>query len=138
LRKISVGLVLNETMERVSSERYLADLRVKAPSSETDIDHLSGGNQQKVLSDAGCLRRARILLLDDPTGAWTSGQGRDLRDPEPACGRRHGDRFRHLELPEVFGISDRILVMHEGRIAAEFEWQQASEKKIIQYAAGNA
>jgi D-xylose transport system ATP-binding protein len=139
LRKISVGLVLNETMERVSSERYLADLRVKAPSSETDIDHLSGGNQQKVLIGRWLFAESKILLLDDPTRGVDVGAKVEIFEIlNQLAAEGAAIVFVTSELPEVLGISDRILVMHEGRIAAEFDWQQASEKKIIQYAAGNA
>jgi len=139
LRKISRAMVLDETVERVGSEKYLAELRVKAPSSDVDIDNLSGGNQQKVLIGRWLFAESRILLLDDPTRGVDIGAKVEIFEIlNRLAAEGVAVVFVTSELPEVLGIADRIVVMHEGRIAAELDWREASEEKIIQFAAGNA
>ena len=139
LRKISRHAVLDELLERVRPDRYLKDLRVKAPSSDVDIDNLSGGNQQKVLIGRWLSAESRILLLDDPTRGVDIGAKVEIFEIlNRLAAEGVAIVFVTSELPEVLGIADRIVVMHEGRIAAELDWRDASEQKIIQFAAGSA
>ena len=107
-------------------------LGVKTPSIETTIANLSGGNQQKVILAKWLIADSDILILDEPT------RGIDVNAKSEFYGLMNefvanGGTIIMVssELPEIIGISDRILVMREGRVMGEIGFEDATEEKII-------
>ncbi len=137
LAKISAGSRLNPDLEREQTQRYVQELAVRTPTLDTAIDNLSGGNQQKVLLGRWLSADAQILLLDDPTrGVDVGAKVEIFHLLNELAGSGVAIVFVSSELPEVLGIADRILVMHEGELAAEFDWRDASEERVMEHAAG--
>ena len=107
-------------------------LKIKTPSIENDVFYLSGGNQQKAVIGKWLLATPHVLICDEPTRGVDVGAKmeiyaylRDLANQGPAI------ILVSSELPEIIGMSDRILVMRNGKIACEFEAGGASEEKIL-------
>jgi len=137
LDKISTLSVVNIHKEIRSAERYTKELRIKTPSIEQKAGNLSGGNQQKVVLGKWLMTQPKVLILDEPTrgidvGAKVEIYGiiNDLVDKGVAVIVISSD------LPEVLGICDRILVMHEGRFTGELAYTEATQEKIMHYATG--
>jgi erythritol transport system ATP-binding protein len=117
--------------ERVAGSRMAADLRIKTSSLRADIGSLSGGNQQKVVMAKCLLTKPRVLLLDEPTRGVDVGAKREIH----AIIRRMAASGMAIvlvssELEEIRAVSDRILVMSRGYVAAEFQPAEASEAAL--------
>lgn len=137
LDRISTAQVVNENEEIRSAERYTADLRIKTPSIEQKAGNLSGGNQQKVVLGKWLMTEPKVLILDEPTRGIDVGAKveiyniiNDLVDKGVAV------LVISSELNEVLGISDRIIVMHEGQITGEILNKDATQEKIMLFATG--
>jgi ABC-type sugar transport system ATPase subunit len=131
--------VINKNEEIKRSGRYVTELRTKTPSLEQRVGNLSGGNQQKVVLAKWLLTQPRILFLDEPTRGIDVGAKveiynimNDLVD-QGVC-----VVMVSSELPEVLGMSDRILVIHEGRLAGSFSREEATQEQVMRYATGAA
>jgi ABC-type sugar transport system ATPase subunit len=112
-------------------------LQVKAPSMLTRVNDLSGGNQQKVVFAKWLMRSADVYILDEPTRGIDVGAKEEiykLIDDLARAGK--AVIVISSELPELIGVSDRILVMYNGRIQGELQGAKATEKNIIEYATG--
>ncbi|MEY5098482.1 MAG: hypothetical protein RJA36_1201 [Pseudomonadota bacterium] len=113
-----------------------ARLRVKTPSMEEVIQNLSGGNQQKVLVGRWLLTNPRILILDEPTRGIDVGAKAEIhRLVSELAGQGVAILMISSEMPEVLGMSDRIAVMHEGRITGILERADADQVRIMDLAA---
>ena len=139
LTSISKLGVINKNEEIKWSAKYVKELRTKTPSLEQRVGNLSGGNQQKVVIAKWLLTRPKILILDEPTRGIDVGAKieiynimNDLVD-QGVC-----VVMISSELPEVLGMSDRILVIHEGHLTGQFQREQATEEKVMYYATGGA
>lgn len=114
-------------------------LRIKTPDLEERIGNLSGGNQQKVLIGRWLMTHPRILILDEPTRGIDVGAKAEIHR---LVSRLAADGVAILmissELPEVIGMSDRILVMHEGRITGELSREAATQVRIMELASSPA
>lgn len=131
------GLFMNEKRIRRESEKYKTMLRVKTPSIEQKVKNLSGGNQQKVLLAKWLLTDADVIILDEPTRGIDVGAKSEiytLMGEMVTAGK--SVIMISSELPECMGMSDRIVVMHEGRVTGEVNRAQANQELIMQYAAG--
>jgi ribose transport system ATP-binding protein len=117
----------------------LADqLQVRAPSSSVAAGTLSGGNQQKVVLAKWLHTDAEVLILDEPTRGIDVGAKREIyRLMRDLADRGAAVLMISSELPEVIGVCDRILVMHEGRLAGELP-PGATEEQIMTLATGGA
>jgi D-xylose transport system ATP-binding protein len=137
LDKISNGPLLDAGLERERAQRYVKNLAVKTPSLETAIDDLSGGNQQKVLIGRWLSAEARVLLLDDPTrGVDVGAKVEIFHLLNRLAAEKAAIIFVSSELPEVLGIADRLLVMHEGRMVADLPWREATQEAVMHHATG--
>jgi inositol transport system ATP-binding protein len=110
-------------------------LRVRTPDLEEPIINLSGGNQQKVLIARWLLTRPRILILDEPTRGIDVGAKAEIHKLITELAVQGVAVFMiSSELPEVLGMSDRILVMHEGRMTGIVDRKDATQVRIMELA----
>jgi len=128
---------IRRQQERAAAGRFIHRLRIRTPSPEQLTRNLSGGNQQKVVLAKWLLTESRVLLFDEPTRGIDVGAKAEIYQ---LMGELAASGVAMLmitsELPEVIGMADRILVMHEGRIAAEIPRAGATQEKIMFYATG--
>ncbi|ACT00515.1 sugar ABC transporter ATP-binding protein [Paenibacillus sp. JDR-2] len=127
---------LNESKRREDTDRHINRLAVKTPSMKTLIRNLSGGNQQKVLLARWLLTRPDILLLDEPTRGIDVGAKFEIYSiiaDLAAIGK--SIIMISSEMPELLGMSDRIMVMCEGRVTGIVEGNTANEEQIMRLAA---
>ena len=124
--------------ERRAVEEFIQALHIQTPSQDQPIRYLSGGNQQKVVLARWLMARSRILLLDEPTQGIDVGAKEEVHRLmlEFTRGRQGAVVLISSDLPEVLRMSDRILIMREGRIVAEVPHDQASQELVMEYAAG--
>ena len=123
--------------ERAVAEKYKTDLAIKTPSIEQTVQNLSGGNQQKVVLAKWLFTGSKILIFDEPTRGIDVGAKSEiykLMNELAASGV--AIIMISSELPEVLGMSDRILVMHEGRLTGELSRADATQEKIMHLATG--
>ncbi|MDQ0338597.1 D-xylose transport system ATP-binding protein [Caldalkalibacillus uzonensis] len=137
LKNITNWFMLNFNEEIKSSEHYKDALRIKIPSLETKVRNLSGGNQQKVVFGKWLMTRPKVLILDEPTRGIDIGAKYEIYN----IMHRLVDEgvaviMISSELPEILGMSDRILVMNEGRIVKELSKHEATQEKIMKAATG--
>lgn len=136
----NIGLIesyafLNQRLEQRLAENYVEQLSIKTPSVRQKVSVLSGGNQQKVVLGRVLSMAPRVLLLDEPT------RGIDINAKREIYALVDQLKIQGLaivvvssELPELLGISDRIMVMCEGHKTAEFHREQATEEVVMQAA----
>jgi D-xylose transport system ATP-binding protein len=130
--------ILNENEEIRRCNRYVHDLRIKTPSLDTSVWQLSGGNQQKVVLAKWLMVNPAILLIDEPTRGIDVGAKYEIYNLMVELTRRGiGIIMVSSELPEVIGMSDRILVVREGALAGEFSGAGISEETIMRAATGS-
>lgn len=123
---------------RDETQRFVEELDIRTPTIEQLVHNLSGGNQQKVIIARWLGRSPSILILDEPTRGIDVGAKAEIH----ALMRRLADNGMAImmissDLPEVLGVSDRILVMREGEIVAEFDRDKATQDQIMWYATGS-
>jgi ribose transport system ATP-binding protein len=123
--------------EKTAAQHHMKRLAIKAHSLYQEVDTLSGGNQQKVVLAKWLQTRPKVLLLDEPTLGVDVGAKHDIYD---LMNHWTSEGLAILlitsELPELLAMSDRILVMHRGRITAEFTRDEATQEKIVHSAMG--
>jgi ABC-type sugar transport system ATPase subunit len=139
LQTISAGWigVIDAGRERALVENYVAQLGVKAPDIDTSVETLSGGNQQKIILGKWLNASPTIFILDEPTRGIDIGAKVEIyKLLDRLAGEGVAIIIVSSELPEVLGMSDRILVMREGAIVAEFTRETATREAIMEYATG--
>ncbi len=135
LRNALRGGILNRRAEIASAQGMLEKLHVKAAGLSAAITSLSGGNQQKTIVGRWLLTRPTVLLLDDPTRGVDVGAKAELyRLIRALCRDGLGVIVTSSELPELLVLSDRILVLSEGRLAAEFVTSEVTQQHIMEAA----
>ena len=113
-------------------------LRIRTPHERQVVQFLSGGNQQKVVLGKWLSMKPKLLLLDEPTRGIDIGAKQEIYLlMEELASQGVAILFVSSEMEEVLGMSDRTLVMHEGRITGELTREQLSEEAIMQLATGN-
>jgi len=139
LTRLSGRFVTNIDAERAASERTMRDLRVKATNVYTIAGTLSGGNQQKVVLGKWLLTTPRVLFLDEPTRGIDVGAKQEIyAQINKLAAAGLAIILVSSELPEVLGLSDRVLVLHEGRITGEFARTEATPEKVMACATGHS
>ena len=119
------------------ASQFVQSLSIRTPSLGQSVFKLSGGNQQKVLLARALSVDARIIVADEPTRGIDVGAKAEIYE----LLRRLADQGKAVllistELPEILAISDRIVVMHEGRVAGELSRSEATEERVMAMAAG--
>ncbi len=129
------GFIDQKTVTRLAAE--MADkLRVKTPDLQETVENLSGGNQQKLLIARWLLTNPRILILDEPTRGIDVGAKSEIhRLITNLAAQGVAVVMISSELPEVLGMSDRIMVMHEGHVSGFLDRAEADQVKIMSLAA---
>jgi rhamnose transport system ATP-binding protein len=137
LPALTPGGVLRPRRERSLARRFMEQLRIRATSVTQIVRSLSGGNQQKVVLSKWLAANPRILILDEPTHGVDVGTKADVhRTISGLAAQGLTILLISSELLEVLGMSDRILVMREGRLVAELPREEATQERVIQAAAG--
>ena len=130
--------IINQAKERNLAQDYVKRLSIKTPGLDVKIDTLSGGNQQKVILAKWLNIKPKVLILDEPTRGIDVGAKVEIYN---LLNKLVEEGVTVIiissELPEVMGISDRILVMCEGEIVAELTREQATKELIMVYATGS-
>jgi ABC-type sugar transport system ATPase subunit len=137
LARLSRMGVLQLRQERVLVAKWIENLRIKTPSADFMVVNMSGGNQQKVVLARWLSLGIKVFIMDEPTRGIDVGSKSeiyqimaDLADQGVAI------IMISSELPEVLGMSDRVLVMRDGRVAAELARGEATEERVMHYAVG--
>ncbi|WP_133010351.1 xylose ABC transporter ATP-binding protein [Marinomonas flavescens] len=133
LDNYSTGLgAIDEAKESHDINDSIARLKVKTATSDLAIKNLSGGNQQKAIIARCLLTKPKILILDEPTRGIDVGAKYEIYKLMFALVKEGVSIIMvSSELPEVIGISDRVLVMHEGRLKGEFGYEGLTQEKIM-------
>jgi D-xylose transport system ATP-binding protein len=138
LRRISGRFITSVDAESAAGERAMKELRVKANSVFTISGTLSGGNQQKVVLAKWLLTNPRVLFLDEPTRGIDVGAKQEIyAQINKLAESGLAIVLVSSELPEVLGMSDRILVLHEGRLTGEFGRGEATPEQVMACATGH-
>ncbi len=132
LKRVIKHGVINKTLESTLSKEYADKLRVVTPSMETEVQYLSGGNQQKVVIAKWLFRNSEILFLDEPTRGIDVGAKAEIYRLINQLVKGGATVIMiSSEMPEILGMCDRIMVMHEGRKVGELIAEEASQEKIM-------
>lgn len=130
----ALGVVSNKKQD-VIVEKAIADLRIKLPGAYVDSGSLSGGNQQKVVVGKWLARNSRVVIFDEPTRGIDVAAKVEIYNLMNQLKKDGiGVMFVSSEMPEVLGISDRIIVMCDGRITGELKTADATQDQILKYA----
>ena len=130
--KVTTLGLLSEKLQSKLFEKYVSSLRIKVTSRNQYIRNLSGGNQQKVILAKWIERDPKVLMLDEPTrGIDINAKNEIYELIAKLSNTGMSVIIVSSEIPEVLAISDRILVMCEGRITGEFSSEEATENKIM-------
>jgi rhamnose transport system ATP-binding protein len=124
--------------ERELTDEFGGRMEIKASSWEQAVNSLSGGNQQKVVLAKWLATRPEILIMDEPTkGIDVATKARVHEFISQLAEAGLAIILISSELPEILGMADRIVVMHEGKVTARLEREEASSEKLIKAAMGN-
>jgi len=133
------GLFLNGLQERRDADKMISDLRIRPPLAKMRVQLLSGGNQQKAVLAKWLTLQPHVLLLDEPTRGVDVGAKEEIyRLLEQAACSGAGILFVSSEMQEILTLADRVLVMHQGRLAAELTRDKLSEEAVMRAATGQS
>ena len=132
LKRVIKGGVIRESLEQSLSKEYAEKLHVVTPSMETEVQYLSGGNQQKVVIAKWLFQNSEILFLDEPTRGIDVGAKAEIyRLINQMVKEGKTIIMISSEMPELLGMCDRIMVMHEGHKMGELDAAEATQEKIM-------
>lgn len=137
LDQLSRWGIVDHRRRDAMAQKAVSDLRIRTPHIQARVRNLSGGNQQKVVVAKWLAAHPKVLIFDEPTRGIDVGAKVAVYHLMHALAQNGvGILLISSELPEVLGMSDRILVMHEGRLAADLPRQSANQELIMRYASG--
>jgi ribose transport system ATP-binding protein len=126
------GTFIDRNMERENAQKWVTDVKIKTPSLETDVNSLSGGNQQKIVLAKLLETGSRIFIMNEPTRGIDVGAKVDIYQMmENLCENGAGIIMISSELPEMLAMADRILIVSKGKITAEFGREEATQEKLL-------
>ena len=133
--KLFKGPFVNERLADKHSEEYIEKIRTKTPSTKTKVGSLSGGNQQKVVISKWLLRDCDILIFDEPTRGIDVGAKSEIyKLMNQLASEGKSIIMISSDMPELLRMSDRIVVMCEGRVTGELDISEATQENIMTYA----
>ncbi|UVK43833.1 sugar ABC transporter ATP-binding protein [Mesorhizobium sp. AR07] len=139
LDRFITGGVVNRTERRDAVMEQMKRLKLRLNAISLPVKALSGGNQQKAALARWLLRDSRVLILDEPTRGVDIGAKREIYEEIDQLARAgKALLIMSSDLPEAIGISDRLLVMREGRIVSELVSEETSEEEVMLHATGTA
>lgn len=131
------GPFINKHKEIQTAEKFVTDLRIKTPSVEQEVEHLSGGNRQKVVLARWLYTKSKVLIFDEPTAGIDVGVKYEIYNLINRLAKDGiGVMVISSDLPELLGICDRIVVMYEGSITGVVSRQDATQENIMTLATG--
>ena len=132
MKSVSRNTFINRAKERLLASRSIKQLSIRATGSEQIVNKLSGGNQQKVVVSKWLASNPKLLIMDEPTRGVDVGAKSEIHRLMSQLAAEEGLAILMIssELPEILGMSDRILVMREGRLVAEFTREQATQENV--------
>ena len=138
LERVSHRGWLNQTEELSVFEHYRKQLDIRTPGWKQRVLNLSGGNQQKIVIGKWLGTHPRILILDEPTRGIDVGSKAEIHNLiRNLADQGYAILVISSEMPEVMGVSNRILAMYEGRITAEFDAAETvTEDELVQAITG--
>jgi ribose transport system ATP-binding protein len=137
-RHLACGF-LDRNGEKSLAGELIAKLRIRTPDDRQLVQFLSGGNQQKVVLGKWLALQPKILLLDEPTRGVDVGAKQEIyRVMDELTERGVAILFASSDLEEILGMSDRALIMHQGRLAGELPREKLSEESVMLLATGSA
>jgi len=137
LAELVRALFVNWQAVNQLADEFIQRLDIRTPSAQQRVQNLSGGNQQKVVISRWLTLNPRVLMLDEPTRGIDVGAKSEIyRLMRKLASEGVGIIMVSSELPEILGVSDRVLVMHEGRIAGEFDPRVATQDALMTAATG--
>lgn len=135
LSAVSNGPVVQDKKLAGRTRKFFDDLHVKAPSLETMVGNLSGGNQQKVVIARSLNTDPKLLILDEPTKGIDVGSKNEIYQLiNDLCAQGVAVIMISSELPELMAMSDRVIVMAEGRTVGELNKAEINDKRIMEMA----
>lgn len=138
LNQISGTFITDRRAETEAGKRSMKEMSIKANSVETIAGTLSGGNQQKVVLSKWLLTKPRVLFLDEPTRGIDVGAKQEIYSLINNLAKSDlAIVLVSSELPEVLGLSDRVMVLHEGKLTGEFVREEATPEKVMACATGH-
>jgi ABC-type sugar transport system ATPase subunit len=137
LNKVMKLKVIDNALEVKNAAELTGKMKLKAPNLEALVGQLSGGNQQKVVLSKWLMTNPKVLILDEPTRGIDVGAKYEIyKIINELVSEGVGIVIISSELPEVLGMSDRVIVMAEGTITGEFTREEATQEKIMMCATG--
>ncbi|MBZ4645515.1 MAG: ribose transport system ATP-binding protein [Petroclostridium sp.] len=137
LEKITKNTAISFKKEKELCEKLVNNLNIKTPSLFQKVKFLSGGNQQKVVLAKWLATQSDILIIDEPTRGIDVGAKVEIYKLMNQLTKNGATVIMvSSELPEVLGMSDRVYVMHEGKITGELTRDEATQEKILHFATG--
>jgi len=138
-RYLSPAGLIRRTAEIAVAEEYRRRLSIRAPSVDVEVSRLSGGNQQKVMLSKWLNTRPRLLILDEPTRGIDVGAKAEVHQMiDDLAAEGIAIILISSDLPEVLAMSDRVLVMREGRQMGIFSRQEATQERVLAAAMGQS
>jgi ribose transport system ATP-binding protein len=135
MKQISHQSIITPKMEKSIITRFIDRLGIKPANLKTKVEHLSGGNQQKVLLGRWIMSKSKIFILDEPTKGMDIPSKIDVYNVmNELVSKGASIILISSDINEILGMSDRILVLYGGKIAAEMDRHEASYEKIMYYA----
>jgi methyl-galactoside transport system ATP-binding protein/inositol transport system ATP-binding protein len=130
-----IGLIRESSLKQ-SCEEYIKKIQIKTPSLYQKVENLSGGNQQKVLVARWLLTNPDILFIDEPTRGIDVGTKSEIHKLiSSLAGEGKSIVMVSSELPEIMGMSDRIMVMHQGKVTGILENKKGlTQEELMAYA----
>lgn len=136
-RLTQLGFVIQQTKRRQLAVEYVDRLQIRPPLPDRQARYFSGGNQQKVVLAKWLARETDILIFDEPTRGIDVGAKAEIHQlMNDLASAGKCVMMISSELPEILNMSDRILVMREGRLVTELSRQQANQELVMEYATG--
>jgi len=132
LKNITRGLLINNNKESKTAKEYVKKLGIKASSVDDKVNFLSGGNQQKVMFAKWLYTNPKVFALDEPTRGIDVGAKSEIHNMlRDLCNEGMGIIVISSELPEIIGLCDRAIVMHEGKVVGEATKDDLNEHTLI-------
>ncbi len=132
IENMGKGVRINKRLEKTRAEAWVGKLNIKTPSVHQVVNNLSGGNQQKVVVAKWLERESKVLLMAEPTRGIDVGSKAEIyKIAEEFCQKGAGVLIVSSELPEIMAISDRVIVMKDGRIAGEFRTEDTNPGDLM-------